>query len=102
MCLEQNEVEDHPPPTFKDFFYPAVLLLSVVFLAATLLAYCLAPEMRNLHGQCLAAHAACFLVGDLGLVANYLFTQYVSHEACYAIGEERAAPRVNCCAVLLG
>lgn len=63
------------------------MLISVFFIAATILVYIFLPELHNLHGSCLVCHLA-------GLIVAYTLTawvklngwHYVDPNSCYFRG----------------
>lgn len=66
---------------------PAGLVVSCVFLAATLLCQlCVAP-LRDRHGLCLAAYVAALLVADATLFLTQAFSKYLSPSICVFVGE---------------
>ncbi|XP_043234625.1 G-protein coupled receptor Mth2-like [Amphibalanus amphitrite] len=62
--------------------YRALLLVSALFLLATLLVYCAVPELRNLHGRCLLSHVAALLAAYGCNLAAQVEVVYSSMAAC--------------------
>lgn len=52
------------------FFVHSGMVISVLFILATILVYTFLPELHNLHGSCLVCHLA-------GLVVAYTLTAWV-------------------------
>ena len=73
--------------------YRALLLVSALFLLATLVVYCAVPELRNLHGRCLLSHVAALLVAYCCNLAGQLATVYSSMAACQATGQSQVNGR---------
>ncbi|KAF0300801.1 G-protein coupled receptor Mth2 [Amphibalanus amphitrite] len=65
--------------------YRALLLVSALFLLATLVVYCAVPELRNLHGRCLLSHVAALLAAYGCNLAAQLEVVYSSMAACQVI-----------------
>lgn len=75
------------PQTVRRVLIPAGLVVSCVFLAATLLCHlCVAP-LRDRHGLCLAAYVASLLAADATLFFAQAFSSYLSPTACVFVGE---------------
>lgn len=51
------------------------LLISCIFLAATLATYCCLPALQNLHGKTLMCHVSSLLVAYLFLALTQLLTR---------------------------
>ncbi|XP_022197953.2 G-protein coupled receptor Mth2 isoform X2 [Nilaparvata lugens] len=63
-------------------YYPIGMLCSVVFLSATLLVYCLLPELRNIHGLCLMCHMLSLTIGYIFLAIVQLGGSDIPLELC--------------------
>ncbi|XP_050715088.1 uncharacterized protein LOC126997913 isoform X1 [Eriocheir sinensis] len=73
--------------TVRRVLIPAGLVVSCVFLVATLLCHlCVAP-LRDRHGLCLAAYVASLLAADATLFFAQAFSTYLSPSACVFVGE---------------
>ncbi|KAJ9598187.1 hypothetical protein L9F63_011125, partial [Diploptera punctata] len=98
-CLEvfwENDEENvlplicfkEPPPAsstpIQYILYPIGLLISVPFLIATMLVYCLIPELRDLHGKSLACHVSCLAVAYVFLAAVQLVGDSMNEDICTA------------------
>lgn len=69
----------------RSVLIPAGLVVSCVFLAATLLCHlCVAP-LRDLHGLCLAAYVAALLVADATLFVTQAFSRFLPPSACVSV-----------------
>lgn len=67
LCFQDDVTEPVCDVTTK-YVYPALLLVSSVFLGVTLLIYVNVPELRNkLHGKCLISLVSTLLVGYVAL-----------------------------------
>lgn len=65
---------------------PVCLLLSVPFMAATVLLYCFVPRRRKLHAWSVMSHVSSLAVGMTVLGINQLFTMYLSQSVCVSAG----------------
>ncbi|XP_042229119.1 G-protein coupled receptor Mth2-like isoform X2 [Homarus americanus] len=65
--------------------YPVGLIISAVFLAATLLAYCLVVELRDLLGRCLMCSVFALCVAQTSTVIVQMATHLLSMTACVII-----------------
>ena len=79
------------PPVIRvsagTYVYRALLLVSALFLLATLAVYCSVPELRNLHGRCLLSHVAALLTAYSCNLAAQLPAVYSSMAACQVTGQ---------------
>lgn len=76
------------PQVVRSGLIPAGLVVSCVFLAATLLCHlCVAP-LRDLHGLCLAAYVAALLVADATLFVTQAFSKLLPPSACISVGKD--------------
>lgn len=71
-CAPRNDHHDHVTKSYREdirfTLYPLGLLLSVFFLAVTLVASCMLPSTYHvLHWKCQVNYVGCLLVGDLFL-----------------------------------
>lgn len=67
LCF-QDDVTEPVCDVTRKYVYPALLLVSSVFLGVTLLIYVNVPELRNkLHGKCLISLVSTLLVGYVAL-----------------------------------
>lgn len=67
--------------------FPIGLLISVVFLLATLATRYVLPTNRHiLHWRCQTFHVVCLLIGDLELAFTQLFGRTATHFICVSIG----------------
>ncbi|XP_034230966.1 probable G-protein coupled receptor Mth-like 1 [Thrips palmi] len=70
-CLASGEVPEQRASDPRFTLYPALLFLSVFFLAATLLASCLLPAAyHQLHWRCQTNYVASLMLGDLFLAVT--------------------------------
>lgn len=67
--------------------YPVGMLVSIPFLAATLVVYTFFKELANLHGRCLICHVACLLMGYLLLAPIQVDTTAFPYRLCLVMGE---------------
>ncbi|KAF4520664.1 hypothetical protein B566_EDAN006340 [Ephemera danica] len=75
ICLDNGGGGPEKPLQF--YLYPVLLLVSVVFLALTLLAFLLAFDGHNQHSYCLTFYCTCLLLGFIGLA----FIQITGHDS---------------------
>jgi hypothetical protein len=52
--------------------YSAFLAISVVFLAFTLIAFFVAPDMQNLQGKSIASQSAYLMIAYVALILSHL------------------------------
>jgi len=83
VCFNQQQIDKH---LRRYQFYAIFLVISAVFLAATLLIYALLKDLRNLQGKILICHVSSLLVG-YSLLSFVQFTTDVRVYHCICIGE---------------
>lgn len=67
--------------------FPIGLLISAVFLSATLAARCILPANHHiLHWRCQTFYVTCLLIGDLLLAFTQLVGRNVNGYACISVG----------------
>lgn len=67
--------------------YPIGMIVSVPFLFATFIVYCLLPELKNLHGYTLRAHIASLLIAYVTLSSvNVIPQEHISNSLCIIFG----------------
>lgn len=72
--------------------FPIGLLISAVFLSATLAArYILPTNHHILHWRCQTFYVTCLLIGDLLLAFTQLFGRNVNGVACISVGMQHIA-----------
>lgn len=54
---------DKQPENIRFTILPICMLISVIFIAATLLVYAFVPKLRNLNGKCLICYLVALAVG---------------------------------------
>lgn len=60
------------------------MLLSVLFLVATILIYSLIPKLRDLHGKCLICYSVALAIGFSTLALVQLnSSDYIEKRFCY-------------------
>lgn len=68
--------------------YSIGLLISVIFLTATLVTGFLLPSNHHvLHWRCQTYYVACLLVGDLLLAITQIFGNTIVGTACVSMGK---------------
>lgn len=67
--------------------YPVGMLVSIPFLAATLVVYTFFKELANLHGRCLVCHVTCLLIGYSLLATIQIDTTAFPYRICLVMGE---------------
>lgn len=76
------------PQDSRFVIYPISLLISVIFLIATLTTGYLLPSNHHvLHWRCQTFYVGCLLVGDLLLAINQIFGREFFGKMCFGIGE---------------
>ncbi|XP_055298676.1 G-protein coupled receptor Mth2-like [Sitodiplosis mosellana] len=67
----ETEVKSEEQPIHpKEIILPKTMIISVIFLLATILVYSCLPELLNLLGKCLLCYLAC-------LAVSFAFTAYI-------------------------
>ncbi|KAK3878107.1 hypothetical protein Pcinc_017233 [Petrolisthes cinctipes] len=85
VCQNQSMVPKSPWLVVRGVLIPAGLVVSCVFLGATLLCHlCVAP-LRDIHGLCLAAYVAALLVADATLFLTQALSGYFAPAPCVAV-----------------
>lgn len=80
LCLSFQDI--------RFYLFPIGLLISVVFLIATLATGFLLPSSHHmLHWRCQTFYVACLLVGDLLLAITQLFGSKIKGVTCISIGK---------------
>ncbi|XP_063860484.1 G-protein coupled receptor Mth2-like isoform X1 [Scylla paramamosain] len=87
ICFAEVEMNAEPVCTnAKHTVYPALLLVSTVFLGITLFIYLSVPDLRGkLHGRCLISLASAFFVAFLLMSISYLTNTPMSPGICTTI-----------------
>jgi hypothetical protein len=62
----------HEDARISSRLYSAFLAISVVFLAFTLIAFFVAPEMQNLQGKSIASQSAYLMIAYVALILSHL------------------------------
>lgn len=99
FCLLATEEEMHALVCFRDSdssstfnrvvynnVYPAGLVISAVFLAATLFVYCLVVELRDLLGCCLMCSVLALCVAQISTVVVQTASKTLSPTVCVIVG----------------
>ncbi|XP_076036772.1 uncharacterized protein LOC143022433 [Oratosquilla oratoria] len=77
--------ESFPALLTKNYFIVIGLLISCVFLAATLFFHAAIPELRNLQGLTLMSYVASLLMADATLLATKIYALHIARATCIAI-----------------
>lgn len=90
-CASRNDHHDHVTKSYREdirfTLYPLGLLLSVFFLAVTLVASCMLPSTYHvLHWKCQVNYVGCLLVGDLFLAFIQLSGDSLRGSLCIFTG----------------
>nr|XP_045596193.1 uncharacterized protein LOC123756856 [Procambarus clarkii] len=85
LCPTQPPTQQTTWTVVRSVLIPAGLMVSCVFLAATLLCHLCVAALRDLHGLCLAAYVAALLVADATLFVTQAFSQFLSPSACVSV-----------------
>lgn len=75
-------------PQTKNIRYtilPICMLISVVFIVATLLVYAFVPKMRNLNGKCLICYLAALAIGYSILSWLQIIEEYIVSPLCLLV-----------------
>lgn len=76
------------PQESRLMLYSIGLLISVIFLLATLATGFILPSNHHvLHWRCQTFYVGCLLVGDLLLAINQIFGAEISGLPCFSIGK---------------
>lgn len=84
VCFPASSVSSFDRVVYQTL-YPVGLIISAVFLAATLLVYCLVVELRDLLGRCLMCSILALCVAQVSTVIVQMATQHLSMNACIII-----------------
>lgn len=85
VCFSDKRDSNFEQVIFKQL-YPVGLIISAVFLGATLLVYCLVVELRDLLGCCLMCSVLALCVAQIFTVITQKASQYLSPTACVTVG----------------
>ncbi|XP_066952174.1 uncharacterized protein [Macrobrachium rosenbergii] len=67
----------------QKYLYPALLIVSIVFLGVTLVVYIFVPELHaKVHGKCLLSHVSALLMAYVSLFIVQRTTSDISHFGC--------------------
>lgn len=66
ICTHKEEVND------ESIAYSVFFAISIVFLAFTLVAFFVAPEMQNLQGKSIASQSAYLMIAYVALILTHL------------------------------
>lgn len=83
VCSKKDEIED--TPDYRLIIYACGLLISVPFLLLTIVAYCIAPILRDAHGKALCNYCGCLIVAFSTLALAQLASEHISNEVCVSI-----------------
>jgi hypothetical protein len=87
MCLSEEDIEQTNSMAFKFYLYPVFMLISVIFLFLTLVAFTMVPEMQNLHGKSIACQSGTLMIAFIGFaVTNLAGFLNISVATCKAFG----------------
>lgn len=76
------------PQDIRFLLFPIGLLISVIFLIATLATGLLLPSNHHvLHWRCQTFYVSCLLIGDLLLAITQIFGSNITGVGCISIGE---------------
>lgn len=78
------EADPHPD-NIRYTILPICMLISVVFIVATLLVYAFVPKLRNLNGKCLICYLAALAVG-YSIISWLQVTQESVGPVCTSVG----------------
>ena len=67
--------------------YPVGLIISAVFLGATLFVYCLVVELRDLLGCCLMCSVLALCVAQIWTVVTQMAAKSLPSTVCMIVGE---------------
>lgn len=68
--------------------YPVGMIVSIPFLASTILVYSMLKELYQLHGRCLICHVGSLLCAYICLAAVQVDTTAFSHTMCIVMGKK--------------
>jgi uncharacterized membrane protein len=71
---------------FQFYLYPIFMIISIVFLFLTLVAFFMAPEMQNLHGKSIACQSGTLMVAFIAFTVTYLVGADSSIAVCKVFG----------------
>ncbi|XP_076303621.1 putative G-protein coupled receptor Mth-like 10 [Lasioglossum baleicum] len=88
VCLPEITTEEDPSVVAADSryaIYACSLLIPVPFLILTIVAYCITPQLRDVHGQALCRYCACLALAFFTLAITQLGSLHLSEQACISI-----------------
>jgi hypothetical protein len=81
------EQDQNRPQGIQFYLYPVFMLISILFLFLTLVAFFMAPEMQNLHGKSIACQSGTLMIGFIAFTVTYLAGSNSSKTVCKAFGK---------------
>jgi hypothetical protein len=81
---EQNQDQQKG---FQFYLYPVFMIISIVFLFLTLVAFFMAPEMQNLHGKSIACQSGTLMIAFIAFTVTYLAGSDSSITVCKIFGK---------------
>lgn len=81
--MEQNQTR----PGIQFYLYPVFMIISIVFLFLTLVAFFMAPEMQNLHGKSIACQSGTLMIAFIAFTVTYLTSTDSSMVVCKVFGK---------------
>ncbi|XP_047501286.1 probable G-protein coupled receptor Mth-like 1 [Penaeus chinensis] len=85
VCPHHTGADESTWTVVRRVLIPLGLVVSCVFLAATLLCHLCLPALRDLRGLYLAAYVASLLVADSALFTTQAFSQFLAPASCVSL-----------------
>jgi len=83
-----KDISTSPNKSVKFYIYPVFMIISILFLLMTIVAYYLTPEMKTLQGKCIVCQAATLMLAFFGFVVSYLTGSFSHIIVCRVFGEK--------------
>jgi multisubunit Na+/H+ antiporter MnhG subunit len=81
------DVQDHHQTKGVVFYLSLVfMLVSIIFLLLTVVAFFIAPEMQNLHGKCITCQSGSLMIAFVALTVIFLEISSSSDAVCKVVG----------------
>jgi O-antigen ligase len=87
ICCGEPKCMDSQTTSNVSYLVPVLMLASAVFLMLTLVAFCVVPEMQNLHGKSIACQSASLMVAFVAMSVTQLTGADSSIVTCKTFGK---------------
>jgi hypothetical protein len=80
---------ENQPQGIQFYLYPVFMIISIIFLFLTLVAFFMSPEMQNLHGKSIACQSGTLMVAFIAFTVTYLAGSNSSVALCKLFGNHQ-------------